>query len=216
MSRNQRATVFLCIILVGGTTACQKAYYNTMEAMGFDKREILVDRVEETRDAQTSAKEQFASALEQFRSMVNVEGGDLERVYDRLNREYARSETRAEVVRERIASVEAVAEALFKEWQAELDQYSKPSLRRDSERLLKDTRDRYRGLIAAMRRAERAMTPVLAALQDQVLVLKHNLNARAIGALRNELATIERDTAALIAEMERAIAEADAFIKAMG
>ena len=68
---------------------------------------------------------------------------------------------------------------------------------------------------AAMRRAERAMSPVLSAFQDQVLVLKHNLNARAIGSLRNELGNIERDTASLIAEMQKAIDEANSFISSM-
>jgi len=55
----------------------------------------------------------------------------------------------------------------------------------------------------------------LVAFQDQVLVLKHNLNARAIGALRSELDSIERDTANLIAQMQKAIAEANAFIDSM-
>ena len=48
-----------------------------------------------------------------------------------------------------------------------------------------------------------------------VLYLKHNLNARAIGALRSELDSIERDTARLIADMQKAIAEADSFIQSM-
>ncbi len=216
MLPNNKLATFILMFLVGGTAACQKAYYNAMESIGFDKRDILVDRVEETRDAQTSAKEQFASALERFRSVVDVDGGELEPAYDRLNKEYERSEARAEVVRERIDSVESVAEALFAEWTDELDQYSDAALRRDSERLLRDTRTRYGELVGAMRRAEKAMDPVLRSFRDQVLILKHNLNARAIGSLRSELANIERDTTALIAEMERAIAEADAFIKAMG
>ncbi|MDH3638074.1 MAG: DUF2959 domain-containing protein, partial [Gammaproteobacteria bacterium] len=141
-SNNKWVTVLIFTILVGGTTACQKTSHRT-EASGFDKREILVDRVEDTRNAQTSAKEQFTSALEQFRNMADVDGGDQERVYDRLNTEYQRSAARAEVVRDRITSLEAVAEALFEEWEAELDRYSKASLRRDSEQLFKDTRDRY-------------------------------------------------------------------------
>ncbi len=66
-----------------------------------------------------------------------------------------------------------------------------------------------------MRRAESTMDPVLESFQDQVLALKHNLNARAIGALRNELDGIERDTARLISEMQKAIEEADAFIQQM-
>ena len=69
--------------------------------------------------------------------------------------------------------------------------------------------------MVTMRRAERSMGPVLTAFHDQVLVLKHNLNARAIGALRNELDSIERDTAKLIAQMQTAIAEANDFIKSM-
>ena len=65
--------------------ACSSAYYKTMEGLGIEKRDILVDRVEEARDAQGDASEQFASALEQFRSTVNFDGGDLEETYDRLN-----------------------------------------------------------------------------------------------------------------------------------
>jgi len=121
----------------------------------------------------------------------------------------------AEEVSDRIDAIESVAGDLFSEWEQELDQYSRADLRRSSAKLLKDTRQRYKQLMATMRRAERSMKPVLEAFQDQVLVLKHNLNARAIGALRNELDSIERDTANLIAQMQQAIAEADAFIESM-
>jgi ElaB/YqjD/DUF883 family membrane-anchored ribosome-binding protein len=180
-----------------------------------DKRDILVDRVEDARDAQDSASEQFASALDQFRSAVNFDGGDLEKTYDRLNDEYENSVAEAEDVSERIDAIENVAEDLFKEWEQELEQYSRPEMRRNSAALLKDTRTRYGKLMKTMRRAERSMEPVLEAFQDQVLFLKHNLNARAIGALRNEIDSIERDTANLIAQMQKAIAEANTFIDSM-
>jgi ElaB/YqjD/DUF883 family membrane-anchored ribosome-binding protein len=203
---------FLPALWLGG---CTSTYYKTMESFGVEKRDILVDRVEEARDAQDEASEQFADALEQFRSVVNFDGGDLEEVYDRLNAEYERSRDKAGQVSERIDAVETVAEDLFDEWQAELDEYTRSDLRRNSESLLKDTQRRYRQMMNAMRRAERTMGPVLEAFQDQVLALKHNLNARAIGALRNELDSIERDTARLISEMQKAIAEADSFIQSM-
>ena len=195
--------------------ACSSAYYKTMEGLGIEKRDILVDRVEDARDAQDSASEQYASALDQFRSTVNFDGGDLEKTYDRLNSEYENSVEEAAAVRERIESVEDVAEDLFTEWEKELEQYSRADLRRNSASLLNDTRKRYKQLMTTMHRAERSMEPVLVAFQDQVLVLKHNLNARAIGALRNELDSIERDTANLIAQMQKAIAEANAFIDSM-
>jgi len=202
----------LVLVFLGG---CSSAYYKTMESMGIEKRDILVDRVEEARDAQDSASEQFASALDQFRATVNFDGGDLEEVYDRLNSEYESSSAEAGDVSERIDAVESVAEDLFNEWAQELEQYSRADMRRTSASLLKDTRTRYGKLMASMRRAERSMEPVLEAFHDQVLFLKHNLNARAVGALRNELDSIERDTANLIKQMQKAIAEANAFIDSM-
>ncbi len=204
--------LFFCLVLLG---ACSSAYYKTMESIGIEKRDILVDRVEEARDAQDDASEQFASALDQFRATVQFDGGDLEEIYDRLNSEYEKSVSESEAVSSRIDSVESVAEDLFKEWEAELDEYSRADLRRESATLLNATRNRYSQLMSTMRRAERTMEPVLEAFQDQVLYLKHNLNARAIGALRSELSSIERDTATLIEQMQNAIAEADAFIASM-
>ena len=58
--------------------------------------------------------------------------------------------------------------------------------------------------------------PVLTAFADQVLFLKHNLNAQALASLQDELIAIETDIAGLIREMEVSIAEANAFIEAMG
>ena len=205
---NFAGTAIISLMLIG----CSSAYYKTMEGLGIEKRDILVDRVEEARDAQDDAAEQFASALEQFRATVNFDGGDLEEVYDRLNAEFEKSTAEAEEVSERINAIESVANDLFDEWENELDQYSRADLRRDSASLLNDTRKRYKQLMSTMHRAERSMEPVLVAFQDQVLMLKHNLNARAIGALKNELASIERDTANLISQMQKAITEANEFI----
>ena len=63
----------------------------------------------------------------------------MQRKYDDLNREYTRSVASAKEVRERIAAVESVAEALFREWQAELLQYTNPNLRTESQKQLDAT-----------------------------------------------------------------------------
>jgi len=200
------------ILLLAG---CSSVYYGAMEQVGIHKRDIMVDRVEEMRDSQQETKEQFASALERFRSVLKVEGGDLEDKYDDLNAELQRSEEQAEEVRERIAAVEDVSQALFEEWQQELTQYSSTSLRRSSEQKLKQTRSQYKTLIGAMKRAEAKIDPVLNPMRDQVLFLKHNLNAKAIASLKAELGSIETDVSRLIKEMETAIKEADVFISAL-
>lgn len=196
-------------------TACQSAYYGAMERLGVAKRDIMVDRVEEAQDAQQEGQEQFQNALEQFRSVVNFDGGDLQQVYDRLDSEFQRSEQAADRIRDRIEAVEDVADALFDEWEDELDLYTNQQLRRDSEQQLRATRERYDQLARAMQRSEATLDPVLDSLRDNVLYLKHNLNARAIASIRGELDTIDADVDELMAAMEAAIAESDRFIAQM-
>ena len=150
--------------------------------------------------------------LEQFKSVLNFDGGDLETAYNALNAEYEDSVSAAEEISDRIDSVESVAEALFTEWQAELDEYTSASLRRDSERQLRATRGRYERLMTSMRGAERSIDPVLASLKDNVLYLKHNLNARAIASLRGELASVNSDVTRLLEAMNAAINESNEFI----
>jgi len=211
-----RATILACFAAAFlPSVACQSAYYGTMEKLGIHKRDILVDRVEEARDAQQAAKETFASALVEFQTVVKVDGGELEATYSRLQKELDRSESRAEAVSERIHSVERVSEALFDEWENELDDYSSAELRRASEQQLETTRGNYDQLMVVMKRAEGKMEPVLAAFRDQVLFLKHNLNARAIASLKGELGALEDGIGVLIRDMETSIAEADAFISSM-
>ncbi|BBB31060.1 DUF2959 domain-containing protein [Neptunomonas japonica] len=201
-----------CMVLL---TGCQSAYYSAMEQVGVHKREILVDRVENARDAQGEAQEQFKDALEQYRAVVQFDGGKLETLYDRLQAEYDDSVEAADNVSERIKGVEQVAQALFEEWEEELEQYQSANLRAQSAKQLKDTKNRYTALLRIMKRAEQRMQPVLSALNDNVLYLKHNLNARAVGALKGEFAGIQQNIDRLINEMQRSIQESDTFIRAM-
>lgn len=207
--------LLLLMVITLFLSGCETAYYNTMERFGYHKRDLLVSRVEDARDAQQEAKEQFRSALEKFSTVVNFQGGELQQQYELLNEQFERSQTRAEAVHKRINEVENVAEALFDEWESELSQYTNASLRRDSEQKLSQTRQRYEQLIGAMRRAEKKIDPVLSTFRDQVLFLKHNLNAQAIASLQDELASVETDITSLIRELEKSIAEANAFIQAM-
>jgi SMC interacting uncharacterized protein involved in chromosome segregation len=195
--------------------ACQSAYYGAAEQMGYHKRDILVDRVEDSRDAQQDAEEQFQSALEQLTELTNFDGGDLEDMYEAMVEEYDDSVEAADLVSERINAVDHVAEALFDEWQDEIGQYSSARLKADSQTKLRETRRRYDGMITALRKSEAKMAPVLTALNDNVMYLKHNLNARAVASLKVEFGAIEDDIEALILEMRKAIASSDDFIQSM-
>jgi hypothetical protein len=198
-----------------GLYACSNIYYSAMEKIGVHKREIMVDRVESARDTQKEAKQQFLSALDQFRRVVNFEGGNLEKEYDRLNRTLQKTEAEAKAVHDRIDAVEDVSNALFKEWRSEIDQYSSDELREASRRQYVLTKRKYEELIQAMKKAEARMEPALVPLRDQVLFMKHNLNARAIAGLSDELTSIQTNVDRLVRDLEKAIAEADAFIESL-
>ena len=203
--------VSLLILLAG----CQSAYYAAWEKVGVEKRDILVDRVEDAKESQEDAQQQFSSALDEFSQLINFNGGKLQDVYSQLKDQFEASENSAASVTVRIDKVESVAEALFDEWQEELEKYTNKTLKRDSQRKLKDTQRRYQSLLSAMRKAESKMDPVLSALRDNVLYLKHNLNASAIGALQGEFSGIKKEINQLVSEMNKAIAESNSFISSM-
>lgn len=196
-------------------SGCESTYYAAMEKVGVHKRDIMVDRVEKARDAQAEAQGEFQSALEQFQALTQFEGGDLQKAYQSTKDAYESSQEAADEVSERIDAVASVSDALFDEWQEELKQITSDRLRRDSSNKLKTTQRKYSNLMRAMRRAESKMTPVLAALKDNMLYLKHNLNAAAIGSLEQEYKVIKSDINLLIAEMNQSIQSSNAFIETL-
>ncbi len=191
---------------------CRHLYYRAKESVGHHKRDIVVCRVEEACVSLEETKTQFEDALERFRDLLQVEAGSLDVRYKILKHQLDLSQAKANSVRERILSIEEVSEALFVEWEAELEQYTNRSLRAQSRTKLKSSRQRYSRLIKTMRQAEDKIQPVLAAFKDQVLFLKHNLNAQAIAALQHEFLEISLDIAQLIRAMEKSIEEANGFV----
>jgi hypothetical protein len=208
-------TVITSVLLAIMLVACQTAYYEAAETFGRHKRDILVDRVEAARDSQSEAEEQFQSAQEQLLALTRFDGGELQDVYENLADEYEDSVAAAAEVSERINAIEHVAEALFEEWEEEIEQFSNARYKSDSQSKLRETRRRYEGLIKAMRKSEQRMEPVLVALNDNVLYLKHNLNAKAVAALKVEFGQIEKDIDLLIRDMRKAIASSNEFIESM-
>ncbi len=206
---------YLLIFAVLALSGCASTYYDAMEKVGYHKRDILVDRVESARDAQTEAQEQFKSALDQFASVIKLEDTDLKLAYERLNDEFEASESAAEEVSSRIDKVESVADALFEEWQEELELYQNQSMKTASAQKLRATKRRYGDMLKSMRQAEQSMLPVLSSFRDNTLFLKHNLNAQAIGALRGEFTSLKSDIRRLIDRMNQSIEDSNRFIQSL-
>ena len=68
---------------------------------------------------------------------------------------------------------------------------------------------------SAMKKAEAKIEPALAPLRNQVLFMKHNLNARAIAGLNAEVVKVQANVDQLVKEMEKAITQADSFIASL-
>lgn len=217
MSNDQRPAIRILglIACVLFCTSCATIYYNVWEKLGWEKRDLLRDSVEDVRSDQEDVSEQFQSALERIKEIYGLDGGDLEDQYEALNREYERSEEKAEQLRERIRDVEQIAEDLFREWQRESEMISDANLRSRSQQQLAETQRRFSRLSRAMSESEAGMNPVLTKLRDQVLFLKHNLNAQAIGSISLEVREIEQQVDDLIDDLRVSIRRADEFIKTL-
>lgn len=193
--------------------ACTNLYYDAMEKAGVHKRDILVDRVEGARDSQKQAQEKFKSALERFESVVQIRDTGLKNAYETLNAEYEDCRNAAQRVSEKIDKVESVAEALFEEWNKELELYENREMKRSSGEKLDATRLQYKKMLSKMKRAEKSMAPVLGAFRDNVLFLKHNLNAQAISSLKSEFSVLQDKIDGLIMRMNDSIESSDRFIR---
>ncbi|MDP1587659.1 MAG: DUF2959 family protein [Prosthecobacter sp.] len=201
--------------LVFALAACNSVYYAAWEKLGYEKRDLLKSAVKAARGEQKEAGEEFQDALTQLQKLAGYRGGNLESAYNRFKGEYEDCEAQATAVRDQIREVDTVARDLFREWEREIRQYESASLAADSRRKLADTRSRFEQLSSSLHAAESTMEPVLRQFRDQVLYLKHNLNAAAVGSLRGKADTIQGDIQRLLAQMNRSIAEADRFIQSL-
>ncbi len=203
---------FLSLILILTLTSCSSIYYSTMEKFGIEKRDIFISRIKAARDSQQDTKKQFKDALEEYRSIVEVKGGDLEKTYDKLSGVLEDCESQATEVKGKVQKVRDVAVKLFAEWKEEISEYSNETYKKDSQEKLEHSKAEYAKMMGSMKIAVDRLDPAIKPLKDSVLYLKHNLNAKAVSSLDTELVKIESKVDELIVEVNRAIDDSEKFI----
>ncbi|HEY8998565.1 MAG TPA: DUF2959 family protein, partial [Edaphobacter sp.] len=181
-------------------TGCTRTYYKAMATFGKEKRDILVSRVKDSRKEQEQAKEQIKTTMEKFQELTGFQSGSLEKNYKELNGQYEKAANSAQKLHDRINSIDQVSSDMFKEWQKEIDGMDNRKLKQQSADMLRQSRLQEATYLKSMRQTEARMTPVLKAFQDQVVFLKHNLNARAIGSLKGTSARISTDVDVLMTQ----------------
>jgi chromosome segregation ATPase len=211
----RRISVVLCLFAALGLTGCQTTYYKAMRTLGKEKRDILVSRIKDAKKDQQQTSDQIKTTMQSFQELTGFKGGSLEKSYNRLNSEYEKANGQANKLHDRIQSIDQVSQDLFKEWQGEINEMDNRKLKTQSAGMLRDARIRQASYLRSMHKMEDQMTPVLHAFRDQVLFLKHNLNARAIGSLKNTSASIQDDVTVLLASMDGSMQEADKLIASL-
>lgn len=211
-ARCAMACILLPLVMAVG---CTRTYYKAMSTLGKEKRDILVSRVKDSKKEQQQAKQQIKTTMESFQALTGFQGGQLEKNYKKLNSEYEKAEESAKKLHDRIDSIDKVSNDLFREWQKEIDGMENRKLKQQSVDMLRKSRLQEAGYIKSMRQTEARMTPVVAAFHDQVIFLKHNLNARAIGSLKGTSAKISTDVDVLLSSLDGSMAQADALIQSL-
>ncbi|MEM9915235.1 MAG: DUF2959 family protein [Planctomycetota bacterium] len=200
-----------CAILAG----CTATYVAAWKQLGWESRDLLVDQVGDTRSRQEAAKEQFTSALDQFKATYSFDGGDLEEAYNKLQKDYDRCVAQADDFRDEIGGVKRLGKAFFNEWESDIADQPDPSSKKMMVQQRDQTQEMFDTMVAKMDEAADKMDPVLEAFRGRVLLLKSSLNAQALASLESNADELVDGIEALIVEMNQSIAEADEFIAAM-
>lgn len=206
---------FIFILGVLGLVGCSSVNYAVKEKFGIHKRDILKSSIEDAKSEQTKASDQFQSALDSLMDIYQIDGGELESKYDQFSKQYERSKSRAGALKDRIKRVDKVASDLFVEWANEIQEIGSSSLRGKSQSKLQKTKTRFQDLMVAFRSSENKMDQVIGQLKDQVLFLKHNLNASAISGLESEVNDVQNEIIELIKQIHVSIDEAESFINTL-
>ncbi len=211
--RSLALAAVLAVVPLAG--ACQTAYYEAMEVFGREKRDLLRSELTGMVGDQEDAEEAFTDALTRIKALTGFHSGELEFEYDRLKGAADDASSAVSDIDGRMDEIETVAADLFAEWESEIEQIQSANLKSSSRTKLRETRSRYDAMHRTLESTRRTMDPVLTLLNDNVLYLKHNLNAAAVGALGTEMRDIEASIEDLKASIQMSIREAERFIQAM-
>jgi len=206
--------ILICAVtgLLAGCQTVQSAYDSTKEMLGIDKRDIMIGEVRDARHSLEEVRQQFQSAMEKFNTVLTSKEGKLDKKYRTLKSENEKTERKAGEIQKSIDSVTRVAESLFAEWEAELNQYHSENLRSGSELRMHEAKDQFNKFINAMTLANEKAGPVLAAFSDLVLFSRHNLNTETAESLSIEMEAAAEKVASFYQDADGAMGEADALI----
>ena len=207
--------IILTTIAVAALAGCKSSttVVKAMDTIGFEKREMLKDRLQEARDAQVAAKQQLQSALYTLRRMDTVAPTEMADLHDDLESEVNKTEDEIDDLNDNIQSVESVAQVMFEDWQEDLAKYEDQQLRQKSQEELRQTQQNYNAMIAQLKSTHEKLVSLVPALKDQVLYVEHSINAGVKPQESEKLDDVREQVSSLIEELEGSIDRTQRFIE---
>lgn len=163
------------LFMLATLTGCQSTYYDAMNYVGVDKREILLGRADSARQAQQEASDKLAALLELFHAVV--EGPEHERAakFTQLQQTYQGAQLAADRLAQRNDALRDVGDALFDEWNQALARQQDQNRRFQRAEELQRSQELYAPLIEAMQEAQRHMDPLLLGVRNDILSMKDDI-----------------------------------------
>ena len=212
----KKINLLLSTLLLFSFIGCQTtSYYKTKALFGVEKRELLFQSVQAAKESLQETKSAFQEASKNINVVINIKDEKMLERYARLEEAYENCESEADDVKGQLDTMDDMAEAFFSQWMEEMELYTNESFRNASKNKYNQMRKCFNKLSKTLRDVEIKFKPTLSGLRDQVLFLKHNINAQSVASLEDELVTVDADIDALIRSLDNAIKEADDFITSM-
>lgn len=195
------------------TSSCSTVYYNFWETLGKEKRDLLKSKLNDVNNAQEDVEEQYVDNLERIRKEYNFNEGELEKTYDKITDDYEDTNEKQKELSERINKANNIATDLFEEWKNEAYQLQNKNYKRKSLQKLAITKKKYSRTYTTIKKIEKDLNKILRKFKDQVIFIKHNLNAKVIGNLKSEFNDIKIDIKKQIKNIKRSKNQTELFIK---
>jgi len=193
--------------------SCQAVYLGTLEQFGFEKREILYERIETAGESIVVLEQRLDETFAVYREAINQEGGNLLSSQKRFSNFYDKTEDAASEFDSRIEKVQAVANAMFEEWNSETGEIIDAELRRKSRSNYTRALAHYGNLLRSMRAVQAETDPILTRLRDHVLFMKLNLHPGAYAPLRKTEDEFLASAEAVSLTMKATYEEVQSFLR---
>jgi len=151
-------------------------------------------------------------------ALEGIAGGELGEdpaaTYGAFIERLEQSEQQAEQLRDAIDPMDDNAKQVFKQWAANLREFTSPSLLKRSEARMEATKERYESVRDSAEEAHEALVAVNKAMRDHALFLGHDLNAESLEAVKDEVSEVARDAGELDGALERCMQSAQSYVSA--